>query len=133
MKPRSTVFLSNKILSFLKILGFWVGMFMAAVFVFNIFFGLFKQIVAQKRLNSRLESKKQELSKLEKENLILKQKLQEVEDPDFLNYEAARLFGLSKDGNQQFSAENIKPAVEKEGIFQVMTPNWKKWLELFGF
>ena len=132
MKSRSTVSFYNKVAVLLRRIGYLGGIFIVLAFIFNIFLGLFKQLIVQKKLTSRLETKKTELFQLKQANDELKKRLEETERPEFLNYEAARMFGLSRDGyppsvSQNESEPNLTET-QKEKV-----PNWQKWFNLFGF
>ncbi len=79
-----------------------------------------------------MEEKRAELKQLEEDNQKLKAQLSEVENPDFLNQEAKRLFGLSNGGTPEekdLSSSSQLPEAQN----QLLTPNWQKWLNLFGF
>jgi len=105
--------------------------FVVSALILNLVFGLFKQIISQKKINLYLEQRKIELRKLEEENIRLKEKLAETEKPDFLNNEASRLFGLAKEGfSPDKQSEEEKPKTEP---IPTKIPNWQKWVSLFKF
>lgn len=105
--------------------------FTVCALIINLLVGLFKQIISQKKINFYLEQKKAELAKLQEENEKLKKSLEETEKPDFLNKEAGRLFGLTRDG--QLPEEKIKREEPQSENTPPKIPNWQKWLKLFGF
>jgi len=104
--------------------------FVFCALVTNLVIGLFKQIIAQKRINFHLEEKRAQLKQLKEENQELQAKLSEVEDPDFLEKEAVRLFGLTSEENIKNKDLLERPPEAKD---QLLISNWKKWLERFGF
>jgi len=70
------------------------------------------------------------LSELQKENGILKKKLQEVETPGFVEREARERLGLSKPEETVVILKDpqmeVRPASEED-----IRPHWKQWWEVF--
>jgi cell division protein FtsL len=95
--------------------------------------GLFKQINSALLASSRLDQAAEEVTKLQDKNRQLKNKLSEVQNPDFVEEVARDKLGLSRPNEtvvvvpqeaiNRVLAANIK-------IEEIKIPNWQGWLRL---
>ena len=130
MRLRSRTSLSAKATFLIKETALIFIFLVFLVFIFNVFSGLLKQVISQKKVVYFLEQKKTELEDLEKKNRNLKKRLEQVQDAQFVQNEARRLLGISSSGQPiptEFGNEVEEENYQKEEI----VPNYKKWLRLF--
>lgn len=95
--------------------------------------GLFRQIQSALKASQRLDQAADEVLKLQDKNRQLKNKLTEVQSPDFVEQVARDKLGLAKPNEtvvvvpketlEKVLAANNPPA-------EVKIPNWQGWLRL---
>ena len=128
MKVRSTASFDNKLSLAKKAVYFGIA-FVVGAFIFNILISMCKQVIVQKKIGRNLAKKQAELRLLEEENSRLKSRLQEVGTLSFLDEEAARLLGMSRNG-LPLEKENKKEELSRP-VEQIIVPNYQKWFDLF--
>ena len=96
--------------------------------------GVYRQYLVNRQVSEILASKEQVLSQELQKNQGLKEKLVEIEKPDFIEKQAYEKLGLVKVGSDILEKLNqeepiIDLQLEEEKTEQI--PNWKRWWELF--
>jgi len=102
------------------------------VIIFSLTVGLVRQVVNWVKKSDVLKQKQAQLRVLEEEGRQLRAKKEEIDNPAFLEREAARVFGISKDGNTvALERDNVFGVQEPVGTAEPLIPVYRKWLKLF--
>lgn len=110
----------KKIISFIIIL---IGLYLI--------FSSGKSIIYLLSTGKKVDEAKDNLVKVQKENLNLKKQLQIVKSPEFLEKTAREKLNLTKDGETLVILPTTIPLLENEKKSPDHTPNWQKWYSLF--
>lgn len=95
----------------------------------SLLIGLLRQISLQRSISQRIEQRQKELVQLEQRNEELKAKLQDTQNPEFLDNQLKKMLGLSVDeGKEKF--ENTPDLRLKE---EIIVPVYKQWISLFVY
>ncbi|RJP46204.1 MAG: hypothetical protein C4584_01890 [Armatimonadetes bacterium] len=109
--------------------------FISAIVIFiAIFYGLSSQVYSALQAGERLEKEVEKIVLLRQKNNELKQRLEEVKSPRFIEQQARDRLNMAK------SNETIiiipKEEIEKvlsaqKQVIEEQIPNWQGWLKLF--
>ena len=108
---------------------FFIGI-LIALFIIN---GLVQSILTLSQKNSVIEKARREMLTQEKENKRLKQQLEAVKDPSFLEEEARNKLFLVKPGEQVvlIPSPSVTPTPPQQKTQMSTKPNWEQWFEYF--
>jgi len=104
---------------------------------FFLIFGLFliinsgKSIIYLWNAGKRVDESQSKLKELQKENLVLKNKLNEVKSTDYVEKIARNDLNLSKDGEKVVILPEEIQKIKPPEIAKKDIPNWQKWYQLF--
>lgn len=100
------------------------------VVVLSLLVNFFRQGVVYHRINKRLAREKEALKVLEEKNRQLKERLEEVKSPKFLEKEASMILGLAEDSRGLVTPTEVPEVQKSEGT---PLPNYEKWWRLFVY
>jgi len=99
---------------------------------------LYRRVLKTKTINDEIKEKEDKLAEIKRSNDELRNRLQEVESKVYIEKQLRDNLGLVKDGEivvvlpEPDTVKKLSPKVDDEET-QPIDPNWKKWMELFGF
>jgi len=82
------------------------------------------------KAGDRIKQAKTELSQLESDNLQLKQRLAQIDSPEFIEKEARDKLGLGREGETILILPE-QSSDQKEDLASDSRPNWKQWWDLY--
>ncbi len=96
-------------------------------------YNLVSQIMEATKSGERLSQSADALFKLEAKNRVLKQKLFQIQLPEFIEGEARNKLGLSKEGEivVVIPEDKLKSVLGTSQSAQIRLPNWLGWLKIF--
>ncbi len=107
------------------------------VFIFMIFYTLYKNISRLEKAKSRVERVQQDVDKLKVENQKLEDKIKYAESEEYVEKQIRDKLGRAKEGEIVLilpDPEIVKkyaPKLEDTTATEPTKKNWEKWLELF--
>lgn len=101
--------------------------------VLVIAYKLITQIIGTTKSGERLSQAADAVYKLEVKNRELKEKLSQIQSPQFLEEEARNKLGLSKKGETLIiiPEDKLKLVLGTSSSAQIRLPNWLGWLKVF--
>lgn len=101
--------------------------------VLVIAYKLITQIIGTTKSGERLSQAADAVYKLEVKNRELKEKLSQIQSPQFLEEEARNKLGLSKKGETLIiiPEDKLKLVLGASTSAQIRLPNWLGWLKVF--
>lgn len=99
-----------------------------------IIYGLIDQITQALQASKRLDTAASELSRLQKENYLLTEKLSKVESIDFIEHQLRNKLNLAKPNETIviIPKEDLAKILGADAkAVEVPVPNWLGWLNLF--
>lgn len=96
-------------------------------------YNLISQIIQTTKSSERLSQAADSVYKLEAKNRALKEKLTQMQSPQFLEEEVRNKLGLSKKGETivVIPEDKIKLVLGTSSSAQIRLPNWLGWLKVF--
>lgn len=111
-----------------------LGLVFAVIIFLFVSFNLFSQILTTLKSGDRLEEATDKLHSLEVKNKELKRKLEQVNNPLFIEEQARDKLGLVREGETIVIIPEEKLnqvlGVTRKGE-EIRLPNWQGWLKLF--
>lgn len=104
------------------------------IVILGLFWALGSQIYGSLRSGDRLNQKTEVLVSLQKKNMELKNRLNEVQSIGFIEEEARNKLGLAREGETVFIIpQKFLDKVLKQDVkaIEPQIPNWQGWLKLF--
>jgi cell division protein FtsB len=93
--------------------------------------GLSQSVVRLMGRKGMLQAKQEELERLQKEKESLQNKLTLSQTPEFIEKEAREKLNLAKAGETVILLESGEAQAQTKGNETIISPNWKKWWNLF--
>lgn len=106
------------------------------VFLLLLIVSLVRNAAKVMEAKERIRGQEKKVVKLKEENESLKEKLREVESPEFIEKGIREKLGLVKEGEtlvvlpEEEVLRKVAPQTAKEED-SLPVPNWKKWVKLF--
>ena len=96
-------------------------------------YNLITQIMESTKSGERLSQAADTVYKLESQNRQLKQKLSQIQSPEYIEEEVRNKLGLSKKGETVvvIPEEKLKLVLGTSSSAQIRFPNWLGWLKVF--
>lgn len=96
-------------------------------------YNLITQIMVSTKSGERLSSAADTVYKLEAKNKALKNKLAEIQSPEFIEEEIRNKLGFAKKGETVvvISDDKLKLVLGASSPAQIRLPNWLGWLRVF--
>lgn len=110
------------------------SIFLISLITFFIIIGLFNQISSALTSSSRLDEAVDEVSKLQDQNRMLKERLSKVQEYRFMEEIARDKLQMAKPGETVviISEEKIQDLLQAQNpVAPIKLPNWQVWLRLF--
>lgn len=108
-----------------------IGLVVLVILV--IAYNLIKQITESTKSGERLSEAADEVYKLEIKNKTLKQKLLQIQSPQFIEAEIRNRLGLTKIGETLvvIPEDKLKSVLGASSSAVIRLPNWLGWLKVF--
>ncbi len=111
-----------------------IGILLSGIVVIFITWSLIGQIMTTVKSGDRLQEDADKLHSLEVKNKELKNKLEEVKKPSFVEQQARDKLGLAREGETLViipdeKLNQVLGVTEKKA--EIRLPNWQGWLRLF--
>lgn len=108
-----------------------IGLIVLVILV--IAYNLIKQITESTKSGERLSEAADEVYKLEIKNKTLKQKLLQIQSPEFIETEIRNRLGLTKIGETLvvIPEDKLKSVLGASSSAQIRFPNWLGWWKVF--
>lgn len=112
-----------------------IGLFILSILIIGAFFRNFSKL---KKAKEKIAEKEREVNDLKKKNEENKNRLKEISSDSYIEKQLRDSLGMSKDGEKVIvlpDEETLKSFVPNipQTVGVVEEPNWKKWLDFFGF
>ncbi len=110
-----------------------IGLGIIILVVLIVAYNLITQIMEATRSGERLSQAADIVYKLEAKNRELKNKLVQIQSPEFIEQEARDRLGLTKQGETIviIPEEKLKLILGASASAQIRLPNWLGWLRVF--
>ena len=111
-----------------------IGLAFGLIIFLTVTWNIIGQIISTLKSGDRFQSATDELHNLEVKNKELKEKLEEVKNPRFIETQARDKLGLIREGETlviipQEKIDSILGLAKK--VEEIKLPNWQGWLKLF--
>lgn len=96
-------------------------------------YNLINQIISATKSGERLSQAADAVYQLENTNKALRNKLSQVQSPEFMESEIRNKLGLAKKGETLvvITEDKLKSVLGVSQIAQIRLPNWQGWLKVF--
>lgn len=111
-----------------------IALVLIVIILLGLLYGLGRQVYSSLNSGRRLESEVEDLTKLQKRNLELRNKLSAVGKLQFIEQQARDKLNLSREGETVVvipESELQKVLGVKQAVQQRAEPYWQGWLKLF--
>jgi cell division protein FtsB len=99
---------------------------------------LWSNISRMKSVNLKIEKEKEKVEKIKKENEELQKDLEFVQSGEYIEKQLRENLGMAKEDEvvvilpEEEIVKKFAPRIDEEEEIP-LEPNWKKWMQLFGF
>lgn len=112
-----------------------VGLIVLTILVIGAFF---RNLSKLKKAKERIAEKEKEINELRKKNDEIKDRLKEISSEAYIEKQLRDNLGMSKEGEKvivlpdEETLKGLVPEINKTEE-ETKLPNWKMWLDFFGF